>query len=76
MEEYGWVIHSCEGMLEMLRLIAEDEYEIVILNAHCRNIEISTWLGAIKNLGRNPRILLNLPNSEDILPSSLWLSIQ
>jgi len=74
MEEYGWAIHSCEGMLEMLRLIAEDEYEIVILNANCRNIEISTWLGAIKNLGKNPRIFLNLPNSEEILPSLLLMA--
>lgn len=74
MEEYGWIIHSCEGLLEMLRLIEKNDYDVVLLNANHRSVEVSTRLEAIKALGKDPRIFLNLPNSAEILPSLLLIT--
>jgi DNA-binding response OmpR family regulator len=74
MEGFGWAIDSCGGMLEMLRLIEENEYEMVVLNANHRNVEICTRLEAIKALEKNPKILLNLPDSVETLPSLLLMA--
>jgi len=40
MERHGWMVDTCRGMLEMLRLIEEREYEIVVLNAVHMDVEI------------------------------------
>ncbi len=73
MRHLGWAVDTCEGMLEMLRLLDRNDYEILILNLSQRNVEIQTRLGAIKALNKNPKILLNLIESEDVLSSSLIL---
>ncbi|RJP15313.1 MAG: hypothetical protein C4520_20230 [Candidatus Abyssobacteria bacterium SURF_5] len=71
MKRYGWSIDACDGMLEMLRLLETNDYDLVVLNATARNVEIHTRLGAIKALDKNPRIILNLAESENYMPSSL-----
>lgn len=74
MDNYGWAVDSCEGMLEMLRLIEKNEYDMIILNASDRNVEVHTRLGAIKALEKNPRIVLNLPDSEKSFPALLFMA--
>ncbi len=74
LEEYGWITDSCQGLLEMLRLIEKNEYEFVLLNASPRNVEVCTRLEAIKALGKNPKIVLNFSSSEEIVPSHLPLT--
>ena len=68
MEANGWSLDVCEGMLQMLRLIEKDEYEIVVLNVSNLNMEVCTLLGTIKALQKKPRILLNLAESMESIP--------
>ncbi len=67
MEEHGWEIDACGGMLEMLRLIQERDYEIVVLSSDRMNAEVSTLMGTIRSLQRKPRILINLAGAIDSL---------
>jgi hypothetical protein len=65
MEEHGWEIDACGGMLEMLRLIQERNYEIVVLSSDRINAEVSTLMGTIGRLQKKPRILVNLAGALD-----------
>ena len=67
MEEHGWEIDACGGMLEMLRLIQERDYEIVVLSSDRMNVELSTLMGTIRSLREKPRILINLAGAIDSL---------
>ncbi len=60
MERHGWTVDTCRGMLEMLRLIEEREYEIVVINAVHMDVEIYALVNMIKELSQKPKILLNL----------------
>jgi DNA-binding response OmpR family regulator len=71
MKQHGWSVDACDGLLEMLRMVESREYDFIILSLSLRNSEIHTRLGAIKALNKNPKILLNLSVSEDVMPSSL-----
>ncbi len=64
-EEHGWEIDSCGGMLEMLRLIQEINYDIVLLSSDRMNVELSTLIGTIRSLREKPRILVNLAGTID-----------
>ncbi len=67
MEEHDWEIDACGGMLEMLRLIQERDYEIVVLSSDRMNVELSTLMGTIRTLREKPRILINLAGTIDSL---------
>lgn len=67
----GWSLETCDGMLELLRLIENSGYDLVILNVGHLNVEAHTLLGAIEALCDPPRILLSVPEYEGALPSSL-----
>ena len=60
---HDWSIDVCSGMLEMLRLIEEHDYEIVVLSSDRMNVELSTLIGTIKTLQKNPRIIINLEDA-------------
>ena len=66
-----WRIEVCDGMLQMLRLIEASEYDIVILDISHMSVEVSTLLEIIKALEKTPKILLNLTESDHILPTAL-----
>lgn len=70
MKRHGWSIDACNGMLEMLRLIEKNGYEIVILNSNHLNTELCVLLEMIKRLEERPRILLNLHEEADTLPQT------
>ncbi|RJP69139.1 MAG: hypothetical protein C4532_11235 [Candidatus Abyssobacteria bacterium SURF_17] len=67
----GWAVDACDGMLEMLRRLEEEQYDVVVLSAGRVNVELSTALGAMRMLERKPRILVNIPETEDALPAAL-----
>lgn len=67
MTAHGWLIDVCNGMLEMLRLIEEQDYEIVVLSSDRMNVELSTLMGTIKTLQKRPRVLINLAGAIDSL---------
>lgn len=71
MKQCGWAVDRCEGMLEMLRLLQEGQYDFVVLNLSSRNVEIYTRLGAIRALGKNTKILLNVSDPEGFVVSPL-----
>ena len=71
MKQHGWAIDACQGLLEMLRLLENNDYEFVVLGLTLRNVEIHTRLGAIRALDKHPKILLNMNDSEEFAPSSL-----
>ncbi len=68
MEARGWTIDICGRMLEMLRLIEERDYEVVVINADHMNVETCTMVGMIRELSREPRIILNLTAALDVPP--------
>ncbi len=67
----GWSLETCDGMLELLRLVENNGYDLVILNVGHPNVEVHTLLGAIEALGTAPRILLVASEYEGALPSSI-----
>ena len=67
MEKHGWNIDACGGMLELLRLIQESDYDIVVLSSDRMNVELSTLIGTVRNLREKPRILINLAGTIDSL---------
>jgi len=71
MRAHEWTIDICDGMLQMLRLIEEKEYDLVILDLNHMNVEVSTLLETVKSLEKTPRILLNLSQSAHFLPTAL-----
>ncbi|GAB4353448.1 MAG: hypothetical protein Kow0099_37670 [Candidatus Abyssubacteria bacterium] len=72
LEGRGWTIDACESMLEMLRLIEERDYDLVILRITPHGLDFQTITGAIRELGKNPKLVLNLVEMTDILsPSAL-----
>lgn len=73
MEERGWAVDVCDGMLEMLRLIEEYMYEIVVLNVSRLKVETSILLGTIGQLPYTPKVVLNVSESIDALPTSSLL---
>ena len=70
MEEEGWAVDECDGMLEMLRLIEEYIYEIVVLNVSRLKVETSILLGTIGQLSYAPKVVLSMPEPIDALPTS------
>jgi hypothetical protein len=52
-------------MLEMLRLIEDGDYGIVILSSDHMNVELSVLMGTIKSLRKTPRIIINLSETMD-----------
>ena len=73
MKNYGWMVDACDGLLEMLRLLEDNEYELVVLGMTPRNVEIHTRIGAIKALDKHPKIILNLDEPGKFSPSSVML---
>jgi hypothetical protein len=73
MKRLGWSIDSCDGLLEMLRLLDNRDYDYVILKLSPRNVEIHTRLGAIRAIDKHPKIVLNVSEPEGFVPSSLML---
>jgi len=71
MEEKGWAVDESDGMLEMLRLIEEYRYEIVVLNASRLKVETCILLGTIGQLPYAPKVVLSLPEPIDALPTSV-----
>jgi len=71
MKAHEWTVEACDGMLQMLRLIEGGKYDVVILDISHMNVEISTLLDVMNSLERTPRIVLNLSESTDILPTAL-----
>jgi DNA-binding response OmpR family regulator len=67
MASHGWAIDTCDGMMEMLRLIQESDYKIIVLSSGRMNVEISTLMGTIKALKKKPRIIINLAGPIDCL---------
>jgi DNA-binding NtrC family response regulator len=67
----GWSLEVCDGMLEMLRLIQGNEYEVVVLDATRLNVEVCALLGTIETLEKNPRIVLHVPEAIDSIPAVL-----
>jgi DNA-binding response OmpR family regulator len=67
MASCGWAIDTCGGMMEMLRLIQESDYEIVVLISDRMNVEMSTLMRTIRTLQKKPRIIINLAGTIDCL---------
>jgi DNA-binding response OmpR family regulator len=65
LKSQGWSIDSCEGMLEMLRLIDRESYEVVVLNTNRLGMEICVLVGTIEALKKKPKILLSLPEAAE-----------
>jgi DNA-binding response OmpR family regulator len=66
----GWTVDISESVLDMLRLIQRGDYEIVILKETPNGLDIQTIVGAIRKLGRNPKIILNVAETPDSLSLS------
>jgi DNA-binding response OmpR family regulator len=71
MGAHEWTIDICDGMLQMLRLIERNAYDLVILDLSHMNVQISTLLETVRALEKTPRILLNLSESADVVPTAL-----
>lgn len=67
MASHDWKIDTCNGMMQMLRMIQECNYEIVVLSSDRMNVELSTLLGTIRTLQNRPRIIVNLAEVIDSL---------
>jgi hypothetical protein len=67
MASHNWELDACNGMMEMLRLIQESDYEIVVLSSDRMNVELSTLVGTIRTLQKRPRIIVNLAGAIDCL---------
>ncbi|MBI5117260.1 hypothetical protein HZA56_12365 [Candidatus Poribacteria bacterium] len=66
----GWSIDFCDGMLEMLRLIDKESYEVVVLNTNRLGMEICVLVGTIEALKKRPKILLSLPETGECQSST------
>ncbi|MBI4832844.1 MAG: hypothetical protein HY801_15090 [Candidatus Lindowbacteria bacterium] len=69
LKRYGWSVDICDGMLEMLRMIEKENYEVVVLNANRLDMEIGVLVGSIEALKKRPKILLNFSEPVERQPS-------
>ena len=67
MMHHDWAVDICNGTLEMLRAIQEEDYEIAVLSSDHMSVELSMLMGAIKTLQKKPRIVINLSGIIDSL---------